>query len=268
MGMRIIEKSNWNGSGLVFPRSLYPEAKRRPELERTGVYVLVGPGEASELPRVYVGEGDPPLPRLDQHMRSKDFWTWGVAFSSKDQNLNKAHVQHLEARLVELAADAKRCELDNGNVPRTPSLSEADAAEAEGFLEDMLLCFPVLGLGVFEKASSSPARGRILILKGKGIESHGFESPQGFVVRAGAGAVGREVPSIPAYLSALRRTLVGKGVLRREKDSYVLTQDYVFSSPSTAAGVLLGRSANGRLEWRTKDGRLLKGLQEAAASGR
>ena len=127
-GLRIIEKSNWSGVGLVVPRSLFGEAKKRRELARTGVYVLVGPPEESGLPRVYIGEGDPIKPRLDQHAANKDFWTSLVAFTSKDENLNKAHVQYLESRLIDLASQAKRCILDNGNNPALPSLSEADMA--------------------------------------------------------------------------------------------------------------------------------------------
>ena len=43
---------------------------------------------------------------------------------------------------------------------------------------------------------------------------------------------------------------------------YRLAQDYTFNSPSTAAGVLLGRSANGRIEWKDAKGRSLKESQE------
>jgi hypothetical protein len=110
-GLRLVEKSNWVGVGLVFPRGLFAEAKKRPEVNRTGVYILWGESETGSLPKVYVGEGDTVIGRLDQHNRNKDFWTHGVVFTSKDQALNKAHVQHLEARLIALAATAKRCEL-------------------------------------------------------------------------------------------------------------------------------------------------------------
>ena len=97
-GPRVIEKSNWTGLGIVFPRPLLAEVCHREELNRTGVYVLWEPGQSGQLPRAYVGEGDVLLPRLDSHAKNKDFWTHGVAFTSKDQGLNKAHVQYLEAR--------------------------------------------------------------------------------------------------------------------------------------------------------------------------
>ncbi|MFN3327112.1 MAG: GIY-YIG nuclease family protein, partial [Bryobacteraceae bacterium] len=165
-GLRIIEKSHWIGQGLFFPRALFAEARQRDELKRTGVYVLWGPGESGQLLRIYVGEGDSVLSRLDQHAKQKDFWTHAVVFTSKDQNLNKAHVKYLEARLVQLAADAKRAELDNGNIPQLPTLSEADKADAEAFLQDMLLCLPLLGLNVFEKAKVSGKQSSDLILRG------------------------------------------------------------------------------------------------------
>ncbi len=262
-GLRTIEKSNWTGSGIVIPRSLFGGARQRKELSRTGVYVLLGPPEDSGLPRIYVGEGDPIRPRLDQHAARKDFWTACVCFTSKDENLNKAHVQHLEARLIALASQAKRCMLDNGNVPQPPSLSEVDLADAEGFLAEMLLCFPLLGLNVFSQAPTVEHGRTELSLNAKGVEAKGAETPQGFLVRKGSQAVGKEVASIHGFLSELRRSLVENGVLKLDGDYYVFSQDYLFSAPSTAAGVILGRSANGRLEWQTKDGKTLKALQEA-----
>lgn len=261
--LRIVEKSNWTGQALVFPRAQFTEARQRAELKRPGVYVLWGPGESGQLPRAYVGEGDPVLARLDQHAKQKDFWTHAVVFTSKDQNLNKAHIQYLEARLAALGREAKRAELDNANVPQVPALSEADAADAEAFLADVLLCLPVVGVSLFEKPKASAAKSGELFLKAKGIEARGVDGSEGFIVRAGSQAVKDEVPSIHAYLVELRKALLSQGVLEPAGSGYRMTQDYTFNSPSTAAGVLLGRSANGRTEWKDAKGRTLKEIQEA-----
>lgn len=235
--------------------------------------MLVGPGETSALPTVYVGEGDPVRPRLEQHVAKKDFWTHAVVFTSKDTNLNKAHVQRLESRLVELATRAKRCVLDNGNAPAPPSLSEADEAMAEGFLDDVLLCLPILGYSVFETGAAAVARDAdtTLYLSAKGIEGRGQETAAGFVVFAGSKAVGDDkiVPSVLnrfTYVKDLRDELIRQGVMAPEGQGFTFTQDYLFTAPSTAATALLGRTANGRIEWKTKDGRTLKELQEAEAT--
>lgn len=263
--LRIVEKSNWTGQGLVFPRAQWADARQRPELKRTGVYILWGPGESSQLPRAYVGEGDMVLPRLEQHASKKDFWTHAAVFTSKDQNLSKAHVQYLEARLVTLAHEAKRAELDNGNVPQPPALSEADVADAEGFLRDLLLCLPVVGVGLFENAKAGSAEAHDLFLKAKNIEARGVDSSDGFIVRAGSRAVAEVVPSCYAYIIELRRALLKQQVFVLEGATWKLTQDYTFNSPSTADGVLLGRSTNGRTEWKDAKGRTLQELQEAEA---
>ncbi len=266
-GLRTIEKSNWSGCGLIVPRPLLTEAKKRRELSRTGVYLLVAPPEETGLPRIYIGEGDPILPRLEQHAAKKDFWTQCIGFTSKDDNLNKAHVQYLEARLVALAAQSKRCVLENGNVPQLPSMSESDAADADGFLAEMLLCLPLLGVDVFSVPSAAPTQeAGGLFVRGKGVDARGAETAQGFVVRSGSYAVMSEVPSCPDSVRQLRSALLANGVLRADANRYAFTQDYVFSSPSLAAATVLGRPANGRTEWKTADGRSLKSIQTAEPS--
>ena len=269
-GLKVVEKSNWTGRGLVIPRAMFGESKTREELNRTGVYLLVGPSESSALPILYVGEGDPVKPRLEEHAKKKDFWTHAVVFTSKDTNLNKAHVQRLESRLVELAQAAKRCILDNGNVPKPPSLSESAEAEVEGFLDDLLLCLPILGYSLFETESAASALssattgGLMLYLKSKGIEGTGRDTPAGFIVYAGALMVGDDkiAPSMHDYMRAIRSDLQRRGVFVADGTGFRLKQDYTFNSPSMAACVMLGRAANGRAEWKAKDGHTLKEIQD------
>jgi hypothetical protein len=42
-GLRIVDKSNWIGKALVFPRALRPPVKALPELAQTGAYLLLDP---------------------------------------------------------------------------------------------------------------------------------------------------------------------------------------------------------------------------------
>ena len=131
-GLRIVDKSNWIGKALVFPRALLPQVKARPELAQTGVYLLLGPRPDGEGDMLYVGEGDPIRPRLESHYAQKDFWTRAIGFTTTTAGqLNKAHVQFLESRLIALARAAKRMPLDNANQPAEPSLSEADRADRD-----------------------------------------------------------------------------------------------------------------------------------------
>ena len=263
-GLRVVEKSNWTGQGIVFPRPLLNQVRARKEVNHTGVYVLWEPGESGQLPRAYVGQGDALLPRLDEHEKKKDFWTRGIVFTSKDQSLNKAHVQYLESRLVGLADETKRCVLENGNIPQKPSLSDADEADAELYLADMLLCLPVVGVSFFEEPHKPEGGCGDLFLNSKGIKARGYSGTSDFVVHKGSLAVKKEVPSITISISNLRTGLLNQGILKDIGSSYELTQDYAFSSPSNASDVLLGSSSsNGRQLWKDAEGRTLKEIQNA-----
>jgi hypothetical protein len=218
------------------------------------------------LPAIYIGEGDPVRPRLEQHYGKKDFWTTLILFVSKDENMNKAHVQYLESKLVALAKEGKRCALDNVSVPQLPSLSEADTAEVEAFLDEMLLIYPLLSIDAFEKPQAAPASVTILYLRTKGLIAKGYDAAQGFVVLAGSQVPQDAAPSIQPYQLEIRKSLISRTVLTVTDKCLVLAQDYVFDSPSTAASVMLGRSANGRVEWKDAQGVTLRKLQESASS--
>jgi hypothetical protein len=253
---------------LMAPRSRYSALRNRTELDGSGVYILTGPPEGGAKPvRIYIGETDVLRARLDNHQKNKDFWTKVVIFTAKDLNLNKAHVRYLESRLLSIAAAANRAELDNAATTSVPTLSEADRADLESFLGDMLLIYPVLGVNAFEQvdeASQAAAATERLHLKGKDTQAEGQETSDGFVVFKGALARLDEVPSIHAYGRDLRQSLTDAGVFVAEGNRLRLTQDYVFGSPSLAAMVLLGRTSNGRVEWKNGIGVTLKELQEQA----
>ena len=146
-----------------------------------------------------------------------------------------------------------------------PTLSEADRADMQVFLAHMLAMLPVLGVDAFEQPPQAPAPSAPeLTCKGKGLVARGYESTQGFVVKAGSQAAGQVAPSMAEHLPGMlakRQELIDLGVLAQQGTDHAFTQDYTFSSPSTAACVVLGRSANGRVEWKDVQGRSLKALQ-------
>ncbi|MEI8257032.1 MAG: GIY-YIG nuclease family protein, partial [Deltaproteobacteria bacterium] len=232
-GLRLVEKSNWSGRGLMCSRAQFPSIRQRTEFDRVGVYILVGEENNPAVgPRVYVGEGDMVRARIDSHVREKDFWTRLVLFTSKDDNLNKAHVQHLEARLVELAKTAKRSTVENANNPQLPNLSEADVSDVETFLDDVLLILPLLGIQAFEVVERGEQTGPRLVLDGKGIHAEGRDTPEGFVVYRGAKVVPetQAAASIHNYLVELRNELAERGVIVwAAAGPGAFAEDYVFN---------------------------------------
>ena len=269
-GLRLVEKANWTGLALVAPRSLYSQVRSRGEFDRPAVYLLRGPDdERSGGTKLYIGEADCARSRLDTHFR-KEGWEWWedlFVFTSKDENLNKAYIRHLEARLIDIATKAKRARLANLQSPQGPRLSEADQADAEGFLANMLLLYPVLGIDAFEQPRRDDASSTgfpLLYLRAEDTDATGRDLPVGFVVYEGSTGRIRNAPAMRDARVAWRANLLADGVFIEKEGRFHLTQDYTFSSPSAAALCLLGRSANGRAEWKDEDGTTLKAIQEAA----
>ena len=150
-GVRIIDRMNWTGRGVVFPSEKWMDTRIREEFGNPGVYILVGLTSDDDLPTIYVGEGDGIRGRIDTHYKNKEFWSWGIAFVSTNRGLNKAHVQWLEFALIAHATQVQRSHLDNGNTPQEPALTESEKADTRGFLNEILLILPLVGLHAFEK---------------------------------------------------------------------------------------------------------------------
>ena len=158
-GVRIIDRLNWTGKGIAFPRQKFAEVKQRKEFLQTGVYILVGYREEDdELPTIYIGQTDDLKGRIEQHDGNKDFWNWGIVFVSASNGLNRAHVTWLEHALLDRAKRAGRCYLDNGNTPQEPGLTEAEKADVQGFLKEIFQILPLVGLRAFvqPKAVATP----------------------------------------------------------------------------------------------------------------
>jgi hypothetical protein len=150
-GVRIIDRMNWTGHGIIFPREKWSATRQRAELLRTGLYILSGyKDNEDQLPTIYIGEGDVIRNRIESHFQGKEFWDRAIVFTASNNSLNKAHVKWLEYALVNRALQAKRSILDNSTEPQEPALSEAERADMQAFLQEVLQILPLVGLRAFE----------------------------------------------------------------------------------------------------------------------
>ena len=262
-GYRTITIDDWAGEGTICPRSLFPQKKKENVFQKPGVYVLTGDSdETGKTTKVYIGEGAIILDRIHSHYAKKDFWTKVILFTSKD--INKGHIQYLESRLVEYARNSPQCELDNGNMPKLPTLSDTEASRMENFLLKMRQCFSAIGVRVFEKFDENRHDQKtLLFLNAKGVQATGYESEDGFIVCKGSQAIIKETKSLDARVKAKRASLLAEGILKEENGVYVFTQDCPLNSPSKASNILHGASSDGLTLWQNQKGISLRTLRES-----
>ena len=142
---------NWTGIGLEISRDSWPNQKKRNEFDQAGVYILVGNDEETELPILYIGQGDGVKGRIDSHLKNKLFWDKVLVFVSSNGGLNRAHITWLEWALIKRATEIGRCKLDNNTTPSEPILTEYEKADTTEFLNEILSVLPIVDVKVFTK---------------------------------------------------------------------------------------------------------------------
>lgn len=278
-GLLTAEIMNWTGHVVAAPRSELAALLQRPETGRTGIYILLGEDPASlGGSMAYIGEGDEVARRLYQHAlpedrNGKDFWDRAIVLTSKDANLTKAHARYLESQFITLAQQANRAKLLNSTSPTPIMLPEADVSDMEYVIEQAKIVLPVLSVNIFRSATTAvkpttdvakpaePSPVFELKLKKDGIIATAQEIDGEFTVLTGSTARLKWVGAADHSYSSLREKLEHDRTLTLSTDGNTMyfTHDQVFASPSAAAAVVLGRTANGRHEWVARDPRVTYG---------
>lgn len=266
-GLRKATIHGWTGLIFVATDTTFAALTTRPELDRTGIYILAGPdAQAVGGIRAYIGSANSVKERIRQSAVQRDFWETAIAVTTSDDDLSKGHVEYLEAQLIELAVVANRVSLDNSTAPTglRRRLPEADQANMEQFLANLKIILPVIGLDLLKPQPRAVTQavtplaqrtsGEITfeIRHKSGVNAEAVEEDGEFVVLEGAQAL-KDTNYVLLNYSALKKNLVTQGVLEPTADGmYVFVRPYSFSSPSAAAAVILDRNSNGRTEWKVK----------------
>jgi hypothetical protein len=280
-GIRVAQISMSTIQAIAFRRSQLRRVREAfPEIERPGVYILIGADEdAQDRQLAYIGESEGIGARLSYHNSNeagrdaKGFWTDTVVLISKDENLTKSHARYVEACLIRSVVSNPRWSLPNTRTPSDDAgkLPLPDRAAMDEFVDQTKTLVGALGWDLFRQirgrvaeampidhalSEAPPVGSPRFFFRGEGFAAEMELGPSGdFVVRSGSKARVRTTTTIPRGTTALRSTLVDKGVLRQEGDFLVFTSDYSFSSASAAAATVIGASANGRILWKLPDGR-------------
>jgi hypothetical protein len=270
-GLIIASIHGWTGSVIVASQATFDKLRARPEADRTGLYILFGPDPEDALSmRAYIGEADCVKDRINQSADERTFWETAVIISTSDEALTKGHIRYLEARLIEIAGDAGRVKLDNGQTPKADKrrLPEADRANMEAFLSNLRVILPVVGLDLLKPrpravaSSGSLAKpesaARFELRHRSEVQANAVEEDGEFIVLAGSQALKDAGYVGTNSYGELKKELIAQGVLTTSDgaDFYTFAKPYVFRSPSAASAVILDRNSNGRREWKVVGSKL------------
>ena len=268
-GIRIAEITTRIVQVIEVPRTLLTDFLAMEQISQVGVYVLVGEEAGDDNRRVYVGQSGDLRARLTQHHLKKDFWQRALVLTSRTNSLTQTHALFLEWYVLKQLRQAGRFSDENGNAgsrPHTLPPLEADCME---IFETGSTLFSTLGYPLFDPLvavteAENPAEQFFCRSPGTGVDGKGLYTAEGFVVLAGSlGRLGN-ARSIGEANERWRQQLIEANVMRPEGEAQVVfSKDHLFSSPSASAMALLGRRANGWIEWKNADGVTLDELKRS-----
>lgn len=260
--VKIAEITNRVVKAVLVPRNKLDYISTRTELNNVGIYFLFGESADKAKPIVYIGEAEDCLDRLKQHNRTKEFWNYAVVMVSKINAFTKSHAKYLEHIAIDNAKESNRFETENLTAPSKPFVTESMEADLLDSFDTIKILLSTLGFPVYDKIGKEQIKSKeLLFLNGRNIKAEGDLIDDGFVVFKGSQAKKETVPSCHEYLINLRQKLLVNEIIVERNGSFEFAQDYVFNSPSTAGGVVLGRSTNGWTKWKNKDGETLDELK-------
>lgn len=243
------------------------------KLKQSGIYFLFGaPNEIDAREVVYIGQanerknGEGLLNRLIEHKRNstKGYWNYAIAFTTIGGALGSTELNYLENYFCNLAKEANRYLVKNGNEPTIGSISEEQICSLNSFISDVELILTALNYKVFipikqTQKSLNTTENNVFYLERKNretgitVKAIGQKTKDGFVVFKGSYVAEKNMKVLYPTVRELRQKVkVGKDRL--------LQDDMLFSSPSYAAAFIIGGNTNGLMDWKTKEGIPLKNL--------
>lgn len=270
--------SNWTGVIYKIPRIQLGDLKSRDEMKQSGIYFLFGRDEDKQKDVTYIGQattrknGEGVLLRIQEHTRDThaDYFNDVIILTTQNNSFGPTEISYLENKFTQLAKEAGRYIVKNGNDPNPGNVTEEKESELDEIVENTLMIIGTLGYRVFVPMTKEVSQdltdnhSTYLYLKrktkksNKVIEATCERTTEGFVVLEGSQVEIKDSPYLPASLKEMRQNLIASRVIQ----DGVLKEKQLFSSPSYAAAFLLGMQTNGRTDWKDRDGRTLKELEE------
>lgn len=260
--------ANWTGVAYKIPRTAVESSKEIELLKQSGVYFLFSTDEEDSREVVYVGQagirtnGEGILYPLQEHKRGsdKDYWTEAVIFTTSNNSFGPTEISYLENKFYNLAKNAKRYDVQNGNNPSPGHITEEKESELLEFVENAKVIMGALGYKVFEpfveKSKLKNKNSNPILNYKSNYVATGQRTSEGFVVFKGSQLSPTIQPSCPDNVRRYREKYKDK-----IDSDFNLKEDIMVSSPSAAAGFVGGSSLSGNVLWEDKNGRILKEIE-------
>lgn len=226
--------SNWTGVIYKIPRIQLGDLKSRDEMKQSGIYFLFGRDEDKQKDVTYIGQattrknGEGVLLRIQEHTRDihADYFNDVIILTTQNNSFGPTEISYLENKFTQLAKEAGRYIVKNGNDPNPGNVTEEKESELDEIVENTLMIIGTLGYRVFVPMTKKVSQdltdnhSTYLYLKrktkksNKVIEATCERTTEGFVVLEGSQVEIKDSPYLPASLKEMRQNLIASRVIQ------------------------------------------------------
>ena len=250
--------SNWTGIVYKIPKTLINDCKEIDALQQSGVYFLFGVNNKGE-DIVYIGQAGSRknkkglLGRIMEPHNQIDYWINAVMLTTRDNSFGATEISYLENRFCNMAISANRSKVVNGNDPNPGNITEEKQSELEEYIDYAIIVLGALGYSLFTPLDNPQDESAVCYYcKRRDADARGYFTNDGFILEKGSRITSTILKSCPNYIVKLREKY------RTKVQNNITVESILFSSPSGAAAFVIGGSANGNVEWKSEDGKMLK----------
>lgn len=263
-----------------------PSLKEIPEMQEPCIYVLANEGD-----KVYIGQSRSFSDRVKDHLTKKDWWTKAFVFVSDAGRYDSASVEYLEYLAIKEVQEVNRYDWsENKQLPKNPTLRSYERPKMNEVFQEIkffllyVRCYLFLKdekdeASVSATTPSSQEEEKPYIPQSP-IEEYAFKDEPFFLTARGCKAQGRAIskkqflilkgsriaphttPSFSCYAQREKILAFCNKKKGEQGEYYFLNENYLCTSPSTAATICAGHSLNGKIEWKDAKGNPLKSYLE------
>ena len=190
--------------------------------------------------------------RVQEHTRDNhaDYFNDVIVLTTQNNSFGPTEISYLENRFTQLANEANRFVVRNGNEPNSGNVTEEKQSELDEVVENTKTIIGTLGYRVFVP----------MINGDNSVDEEPIEAETVLTLKRNIKRSNREIIAtcLPKSIRDLRQELLKEGII---KDG-ILKKNRFFNSPPYAASFVLGMPTNGRTDWKDSNGCSLKEREE------
>ncbi|NDK09413.1 GIY-YIG nuclease family protein [Candidatus Gracilibacteria bacterium] len=253
-GIKILEFSRGEIIGFFIPKLLFSNELLKSNyfeniITNSGVYFLLGE-------EIYIGQALNIFERLKGHIREgkKEFKDI-ICFTTSNNSFDEGDINYLEKSIISQAKQNSDMSLMNLNIGNNTNIRNFRKSDLDQYTDEIKFILNILGSNFLEKTREKKiSNDDFFYIDSKETKGKLILDEKGYIVVSGSFGKDNQKPSMTKSYITLKNELIEKGIIQKFDGKLMFTKDYIFTSASAPAQILLGYSVSGPQKWKSKDG--------------